>query len=237
MNNSDIQKSFKDITTALIADSCVKLQVPFKIGLPAIKSLIKGTKIAGFITPVKHTGSVDVFFKVLESCEPGNILYIDNQGRTDEACIGDLTVLEVKNAGLIGMVVWGLHRDSVDLDTIGFPVFSAGSMPVGPRRTSLKDEIGNSSSGIFFGTDQIFPTDVLFGDDDGIIILDGSNVSNVLEQAHEIYAKEREQVEKISQGISLREQFKFSDYLLIKKSKAHYSFRDHLHQIGGAIEE
>ena len=112
MNNSEIQNAFRTLSTALIADACVKLQVNFRVGPSIITSIKKGMKIAGHITPVKHNGSVDIFLEAIDKAKDGNILYIDNSGRNDEACIGDLTVLETKQAGLIGMVVWGCHRDS-----------------------------------------------------------------------------------------------------------------------------
>ncbi len=34
---------------------------------------------------------------------------------SDEACVGDLAVLEAAAAGLSGVAVWGLHRDTAEL--------------------------------------------------------------------------------------------------------------------------
>ena len=65
---------------------------------------------------------------------PGDVLVVDNGGRLDEACVGDLVVLEAQAASLEGMVVWGLHRDTGDIRAIGLPVFSLGARPNGPRR-------------------------------------------------------------------------------------------------------
>jgi 4-hydroxy-4-methyl-2-oxoglutarate aldolase len=60
------------------------------------------------------------------------VLVVDNGGRLDEACIGDLVALEAQAAGVEGMVIWGLHRDTVDIRAIGLPVFSLGAIPTGP---------------------------------------------------------------------------------------------------------
>ena len=37
-------------------------------------------------------------------------------------------------AGIAGIVIWGLHRDTVDIMAIGLPVFSLGALPTGPLR-------------------------------------------------------------------------------------------------------
>ena len=49
------------------------------------------------------------------------VLVIDNAGRRDEACVGDLTALEVRLAGLAGMLVWGCHRDGPEIAAIDLP--------------------------------------------------------------------------------------------------------------------
>ncbi|WP_309990892.1 hypothetical protein [Arthrobacter pascens] len=49
---------------------------------------------------------------------------MDNEGRQDEACVGDLITLEASRAGLSGMPIWGLHRDTTELRTIRLPVLA-----------------------------------------------------------------------------------------------------------------
>jgi regulator of RNase E activity RraA len=59
------------------------------------------------------------------------VLVVDNGGLLDEACVGDLVALEAHAAGMEGMVIWGLHRDTADIRAIGLPVFSLGAIPTG----------------------------------------------------------------------------------------------------------
>jgi regulator of RNase E activity RraA len=38
----------------------------------------------------------------------------------------------LRAAGVEGMVIWGLHRDTADIRAIGLPVFSLGAIPLAP---------------------------------------------------------------------------------------------------------
>jgi hypothetical protein len=49
--------------------------------------------------------------------------------------------------------------------------------------------------------------------------------------------KERGQAQKIGSGEKLREQLRFDEYLARRSGDKTYTFRRHLREIGGAIEE
>jgi hypothetical protein len=49
---------------------------------------------------------VDIVLEALEAASPGEVLVIDNGASRDEVCIGDLTALEAKLAGLARLVIW-----------------------------------------------------------------------------------------------------------------------------------
>ncbi len=73
-----------DWTTPFIADACVQLSLPVRIGPFGLKPNIAGAKAAGPARPARHAGSTDVFLEAIAASQKGDILVIDNGGRTDE---------------------------------------------------------------------------------------------------------------------------------------------------------
>ena len=162
-------------------------------------------------------------------------MVIDNGGRNDEACIGDLTVLEAKATGLAGIIVWGTHRDSAQLKKIACPVFSYGTCPSGPQR--LDERTDDALQTARFGGFEVTGQDFVFADDDGCVFVRADDVDELLKLATSIAATETRQADKIIQGQRLSEQLQFSKYLTRRATQPGFTFRQHLRGIGGAIEE
>jgi 4-hydroxy-4-methyl-2-oxoglutarate aldolase len=227
--------SFSELSTPLIADGCLRRGVALRVAPPGIAAVATGARIAGRALPARHYGSVDVFLEALGTARPGDVLVVDNAGRTDEACVGDLTVLEAQAAGVAALVVWGLHRDTPELREIGFPLFSYGTCPAGPVRLDLHEPEALSSAR--FGEHLITSDDVVFADDDGVVFVPAERVDEVLDAGSAIWQVERDQALKIAAGETLRAQTSFEEYLLRRAENPLYTFRQHLRQTGGAIEE
>src|SRR5262249_6502449 len=134
MTAESLSRAFAQLSTPLSADAALRLKIPFRISPSGIRPVIPNQRLAGPALPVRHFGSVDVFLEAMHHAQRGDVLVIDNGGRLDEGCIGDLTALEAENFHLAGIVVWGGHRDTPGLRRIDFSVFCFGAFPSGPER-------------------------------------------------------------------------------------------------------
>lgn len=235
MDNLTLTRGFSDLSTPLIADACLRLNIPLRIATTGIYPLIAGSHIAGRVLPARHYGSVDVFLEAMGAAQAGDVLVIDNNGRTDEGCIGDLTALEAQACGLAGIIVWGNHRDTTELLQIGFPVFGYGACPAGPQRLDTHDD--DALTKIRFGEFTVTNNDFVFADSDGVLFIPAQRIDEIFTTAHSIWQTERKQAEKIRSGNKLRDQLRFDEYLAGRSNDPSLTFRQHLRNIGGAIEE
>ncbi|HET6293501.1 MAG TPA: RraA family protein [Kribbella sp.] len=232
MDHQELQKRFAELTTAHVADACRRTQIPVRT--VSLTPVLPG-RLAGRVLPARHVGSVDIFLEAFGSAEPGDVLVVDNGGRRDEACVGDLMALEAQAAGISGLVVWGLHRDTVDIRAIGLPVYSLGSLPTGPLRLDSLPPDALEFANV--GEWTVTTADVVLGDDDGVVFIPADRTAELFDLAESIRDKEHRQAERIRSGTSLREQVLFDAFLAGRARRPSLTFREHLREVSGAIEE
>ena len=235
MDHQEIRQRFATLTTAHLADACIRAHIAVRCAPAPLHAAVPGSRLAGRACPARHVGSVDIFLEALGGAAPGDVLVVDNGGRLDESCVGDLVALEAQAAGLAGMVIWGLHRDTADMQAIGLPVFSLGAIPTGPQRLEVRPQDALESATV--GDFTVGREDLVLGDDDGVLFVPGTRAADIFTLAETIRDTERRQAERIRAGVSLRSQVQFDTYLAQRRQTPSLSFRDHLRAVGGAIEE
>jgi 4-hydroxy-4-methyl-2-oxoglutarate aldolase len=222
------------LTGPHLADGCLRTGVPIRVAPAQIQPLQAGMECRGRALPVRHVGSIDVFFEVFERARAGDVLVIDNGGRTEEACIGDIVLLEARAAGIAGIVIWGLHRDAKELAEIGFPVFSMGALPTGPQRLHARPPDIFERANV--GQHAITRDDVVVADANGVLFLPVDRLGAIVSAATAYRDTEARQLKAMREGRTYREQSRFTQYLAKRREHPAYGFRQHLKDIEAAGE-
>jgi 4-hydroxy-4-methyl-2-oxoglutarate aldolase len=227
-----VEEQFAEWTTAIVSDACLQLGVDPRCAPPGMSQLSEA--IAGNVRPVRHYGSVDVFLEAIAASRRGDVLVIDNGGLLTEGCVGDLVAQEAQAAGLAGIVCWGAIRDCREIYALAMPTFSYGLFPCGPR--SLRERPADALQAANIGDMIVSAEDFVFADRDGAIFVAQSMLAPVLAASREIWKTERRHAQRVTDGVSLRQQFDFDEYLQRRRASPAYSFREYLKSRRHAIE-
>src|SRR5256885_12858275 len=75
MDPEDIRQRFAALTTAHLADACIRAQTPVRCAPALLHAVVPGSCLAGRVIPARHAGSVDIFLEALEGAAPGDVLW------------------------------------------------------------------------------------------------------------------------------------------------------------------
>ncbi len=98
----------------------------------------------------------------------GRVLVVDGGGSLRYALVGDMIGAEFQRNGWAGLVIWGVVRDTAELGRLDLGIKAVGSIP----RRSVRRGEGVADIELTFGGVTWRPGDVLFADEDGVVLLD-----------------------------------------------------------------
>ena len=223
-----------DWSTPCVADACLRLEIAVRVGPPGLKPLVPGARVAGRVAPAVHAGSTDIFLEAIQNASRGDVPVIDNNGRLDEGCIGDLIAAEAHVGGLSGIVVDGVHRDTAAIRAIGIAVWSRGTWPAGPLE--LRRRHATALEAATCGKITVTREDAAFADEDGVVFVALTECARVIAAARDIAAREQAQAARLCAGEPLRDQLRLAEYLQKRDADPELTFRAHVSSLGKAIE-
>ena len=173
-----------------------------------IRALVPEVRMAGSaLTVVAEDDHLPVFSALAEA-EPGDVLVIaTNGGRL--AVLGELFATEARRRGVAGVVIDGFCRDVHGLRRLGLPVFARGTLPRSGStvaRTRLRTRVR-------CGGVEVGPGDVVFGDDDGVVIAPPDAIAAALEAGERIARAERAILDGIGRGRPLHDMTTYADHV------------------------
>ena len=175
---------------------------------PAIRAMVPDVRMAGpaftLLAPDDHLP----LFGALDEAAPGDVLVIAT-GEGSVAVLGELFATDARRRGLAGVVIDGLCRDVSGLRRLGLPVFARGTIPRSGSTVARPALNGPVSCG---GVD-VAPGDIVFADDDGVVIAPAAQIEAALELAETIGAKERAILAAIGRGETLHDQTNHAEHV------------------------
>lgn len=202
-------------STATISDALDKLGRPGS--LAGISPLFNDARLCGRAFTVRYVsagsppGTVGDY---LDDVESGQVVVLDNAGRTDATVWGDILTAMAGNRKVAGTVIDGVCRDVERALGEGYPIFSKGRfMRTGKDRVEVA-EVGGP---ITVGGVKVRPGDLMIGDADGVVVVAREIEDDVLEICNGIAARESAILTDVLSGVGIAEARKRHGYHLLQR--------------------
>ncbi|MBQ16616.1 MAG: dimethylmenaquinone methyltransferase [Planctomycetaceae bacterium] len=196
------------LDTPAICDAEKSLSLGLGIVDPSIRPLVTGLKMVGRAHTVRCHNDFLAVLHGLQQAKTGDVLVIDSQN-SDLAVSGSLFPTEALRKGLAGIINDGPCRDTAVVRTLGLPYYARSVHCRAGSTTTL----GETGIPVHCGGVTVHPGDIVFGDDDGIVIASASLMAELLPVAERIQDTERQLVDQMAAGRSLTDMMNLDEHL------------------------
>jgi len=157
-----------------------------------------GVTLLGRAFTVRCTSDLFAVLDGVQQAEPGDVLVIDAQGSPSAVC-GELIATEAERKGLAGIVLDGVCRDVAGLRRLSLPFYARGSRP-DAGGAAVVEELQRP---VRCGGVEVLPGELVFGDDDGVMVASAEQALGALPAAEQIQRREQAILEHMQSGGSL----------------------------------
>lgn len=211
MQFSEIKNRLLQLDTACVCDAAKQQDLTGK-GLQvldaAIRPLQTGRKLVGRAYTVSCYEDFLTVIYALRQAEAGDVLMVDGQnGR--RALAGGLFTAEAARKGLAGIVIDGACRDRADIQQVGLPVYARLTNPL----AGTTSQFFSVQQPIVCGGVTVSPGQLVFGDDDGLVVAETAVFIQLIPLAEVIQATEAKLSAAMAQGTSLVDMMNLDDHL------------------------
>jgi len=215
MLTRDGREALLELSTALVVDAMDSLGLAERVLCPSIRPVVPFSKMAGTALTVKiesqpdrSKARLDVYREALLNREqvysPIVVVEVPEEHHNRGIFGGGTATLAVRN-GFAGALIEGAVRDTDDLRGRGFPVFSRG---ISCAYIVGRVESVSSGEPVCVGGVTIAAGQIIFGDNDGVVVIDADDLDRVITKAravkdwedriHSLYAAGEDPGEAIS---------------------------------------
>jgi regulator of RNase E activity RraA len=135
---------------------------------------------------------------MVETIAPGDVLIMQANDNS-RAHFGDITARMVMERGCAGAVIQGWTRDIERIEDLGFKLWCKGVQPQNSKDRWIVEDV---QCEIVIGNIFITPSDYIFADRDGILVIRSSDVNYLISKCYDKLREEDIIIDKLQRGIS-----------------------------------
>jgi regulator of RNase E activity RraA len=153
-------------------------------------------------------------FTLIETAGAGAVLVIDSQDNPTVNTLGGITGATIKHNGLVGCVADGVMRDVDEYKSFLLPVYGTGITQQSIRGRSI---VAGVDVPVKLGDVTCNPDDLVFADDNGVVVVPREHAAEVLRIALVIKATEDSVIAAIRSGVKAVEAMDGANYENLNK--------------------
>lgn len=207
--SEDVRARFERLATAVVCDVYDELErEPTALATDLARRSGEGAfagwayPIAGQLTPER--GGDRRKLEAVDALEPGSVAVWAGGDARGICLFGDLIAATMQKRGCVAAVADGGFRDVAAIRATGFDVVARYTSPIQAvnrwRVTRVNEPV--VVRGAFGERVTVSPGDMVLADEDGVVIVRSEDVELILERAEAALAREAEQRDKGSEGMS-----------------------------------
>lgn len=187
-----------DLAAALLELGAATLGESGAAPLPArIRAVWPGARLAAPAFPVRCTPGDNLAVHVAVTlAPPGSALIVDVGDVAERGYWGEVLTTAAEARHLAGLVIDGCVRDLAALTAHGFPVFAVSTALPG----ATKDSPGTAGTPTDVAGVRVTTEDWVVGDDDGVVVVPGARLDEVVAAGRSRAAKEQRLFDQLRSG-------------------------------------
>lgn len=147
---------------------------------PDIRPIQQEVRLAGTAVTVScHPGDNLMVHAAVEVCQAGDVLVVTHRAPSTHGMFGELLATSLMSRGVRALVVDAGVRDTAELRSMGFSVWSRHVSVEG----TVKATPGSVNVAVVLGSVVVHPGDVVCADDDGVVVVPRQDAATVLTSA------------------------------------------------------